>query len=131
MIHRDLKPLNIMLGGYGEVYVLDWGIARVITDTRRDEEEPGAGDSLNVQTQDGSLLGTAGYMAPEQMRDPSRVGPAADVYALGATLFEILAGVPLHPRGHAAMASTLERPTDSPATRKPIATSRSSSTRRA
>ncbi len=120
VIHRDLKPLNIMLGGYGEVYVLDWGVARVVTDTRReDETSPSAGDSLNIETQDGSLLGTAGYMAPEQMRDPSRVGPAADVYALGATLFEILAGVSLHPHGHAAMASTLERPTDSPASRRP------------
>ncbi len=119
VIHRDLKPLNIMLGGYGEVYVLDWGIARVVTDTRRDELAVDPGDSLNIQTQDGSMLGTAGYMSPEQMRDPSRVGPATDVYALGSTLFEILAGVPLHPRGHAALASTLERPTDSPASRKP------------
>jgi len=118
VIHRDLKPLNIMLGDYGEVYVLDWGIARVVTDTRRDEIV-GPGDSLSVQTQDGSLLGTIGYMAPEQMKDPSRVGPSADVYALGSTLFEILTGEPLHPRGHAAMASTLERPTASPATRRP------------
>ena len=118
VIHRDLKPVNIMLGGYGEVYVLDWGIARVVTDTRRDEVA-GPTDSLNVQTQDGSLLGTIGYMAPEQMRDPSRVGPAADVYALGSTLFEILAGESLHPRGQAAMSSTLERPTASPATRRP------------
>ena len=119
VIHRDLKPMNIMLGGYGEVYVLDWGVARVVTDGGREALPDADPDGMTIQTGASNMLGTPGYMAPEQMRDPSLVGPAADVYALGATLFEILAGVPLHPRGQAALTSTLERPSDSPARRAP------------
>jgi len=105
VVHRDLKPSNIMLGHYGEVYVLDWGVARVIGDAELagvaiDSVEPG-------ETQAGAVLGTPGYMSPEQMRG-EEVTPATDIYALGAILFEILAGEPLHPRG-AAMSSTLAK----------------------
>ena len=81
VIHRDLKPANVMLGDFGEVYVLDWGLARVVDEDRR----PGGG-RLSMT---GDLLGTPMYMAPEQMADPS-VGPAADVFSLGAMLFELL-----------------------------------------
>ncbi|HEY5937641.1 MAG TPA: serine/threonine-protein kinase [Kofleriaceae bacterium] len=80
IVHRDLKPANIMLGEFGEVYVLDWGLARMAGSER-----------LSVP---GGLLGTPLYMAPEQIDDPE-VGPAADVWSLGAILFEILALVPL------------------------------------
>jgi serine/threonine-protein kinase len=95
VVHRDLKPANIMLGDFGEVYVLDWGIARVIgdSDIARDENI-----QLPGNTQGGSLLGTPGYAAPEQMRGDHDVGPAADIYALGAILYEILTRKPLHPR---------------------------------
>jgi len=115
IVHRDLKPANIMLGDYNEVYVLDWGVARVL----RTEETPSPSiDSVppGGMTAAGSMLGTPGYMAPEQMRG-DEVGTPADVYALGAILFEILAGTSLHPRGQGAIASTLANPTASPAER--------------
>ncbi|MDQ3335048.1 MAG: serine/threonine protein kinase [Myxococcota bacterium] len=114
IVHRDLKPSNIMLGHYGEVYVLDWGVARVIGDA---ELAGVAIDSLEGETQQGAVLGTPGYMSPEQMRG-DEITPATDIYALGAILFEILVGEPLHPRG-AAMASTMSDTIFTPASRKP------------
>ncbi|MDQ3369388.1 MAG: serine/threonine protein kinase, partial [Myxococcota bacterium] len=122
VVHRDLKPSNIMLGDYGEVYVLDWGIARVLTEPRvgstsdRHDAQQDV-DTLDQGTQAGSLLGTPGYMAPEQIRGQPAL-QAADVYALGSILFEILAGEPLHPRGQAAITSTLSQPQASPASRR-------------
>jgi serine/threonine-protein kinase len=107
VIHRDLKPANIMLGDFGEVYVLDWGLARVVGDevTRAsfadiDSIEGGA-------TVAGSVLGTPGYMSPEQIRGDADLDGRTDVYALGCVLFEILAGKPLHPHGQAGLASAL------------------------
>jgi serine/threonine-protein kinase len=92
VVHRDLKPANIILGEYGEVYVLDWGVARVLT--RASVLTPLVGTpSLSgdpTRTQAGAVLGTPGYMAPEQARGED-VGTAADVYALGRILFELLA----------------------------------------
>jgi eukaryotic-like serine/threonine-protein kinase len=116
IVHRDLKPSNIMLGDFGEVYVLDWGVARVL-DSGRAPTSSDTNDtpSLDGVTKAGALLGTPGYMAPEQVR-AEPVGPAADVYALGSMLFEILAGEPLHPRND-AIASTLAPPNRSPAQR--------------
>ena len=121
VVHRDLKPSNIMLGDYGEVYVLDWGVARVVADRSRSThpmqaigDEPR--DALEDGTTSGAILGTPGYMPPEQIKG-SEVGPAADIYALGAILFEILAGEALHPRGEAALATTLTNPQEAPAKR--------------
>ncbi len=116
VVHRDLKPSNIMLGDYGEVYVLDWGIARVLGDTANPDAISDI-PSLDGHTQVGAMLGTPGFMAPEQVRGDAEVGTAADVYALGAILFEILAGESLHPSGAAAIASTLTTPTAAPAQR--------------
>ncbi|MCX5744151.1 MAG: serine/threonine-protein kinase, partial [Proteobacteria bacterium] len=116
VVHRDLKPANIMLGDFGEVYVIDWGVARVLS------ERPAAAqndiDTLDEGSETAGMLGTPGYMAPEQI-DGSDVSTATDVYALGAILFEILTAEPLHPRGRGAIATTLDTPQDAPAKRKP------------
>ena len=124
VVHRDLKPSNIQLGDYGEVYVLDWGVARVLSDrTRSTHPMKAIEEGEDENTTAGSILGTPGYMAPEQIRGVD-VSPAADVYALGAILFEILAGEALHPRGEAALATTLTQPQEAPALRnseRPVA----------
>jgi serine/threonine protein kinase len=118
VVHRDLKPSNIVLGEFGEVYVLDWGIARVVGDAE------GGVDTADIDTIEGAapssdVIGTPGYISPEQLHTP-HVGRPADVYSLGAILFEILAGEPLHPRGVAAIASTMAGDTVmSPALRRP------------
>ena len=111
VLHRDLKPGNIILGDFGEVYVLDWGLAKLagsaedVGITPIELAADGAAPTLV-----GALVGTPGYMAPEQARgDVERVDVFADVYALGAILFEILALEPLHPLAstEAAIVSTL------------------------
>jgi serine/threonine-protein kinase len=102
VVHRDLKPSNLMLGSFGEVYLLDWGIAKLADEQ---EEADGhvastivVGDAATPETAAGSLLGTLAYMAPEQMTgEPASV--RSDVFALGAILFEILAGKPLRDEG--------------------------------
>jgi len=121
IVHRDLKPANIMLGDYGEVYVLDWGLARVLdADTDSAVERGWAAPVASTGgTEAGALLGTPGYMAPEQIHDAADIGRPTDVYALGAILFEILANEPLHPRGEGAIASTLSEIDVSPARRRP------------
>jgi len=138
VIHRDLKPANIMLGDYGEVYVLDWGVATLSTDPdlgasvvmpvaalgldeRSESRGVGApaalplgrgrsplGDDGGDLTLTGTSLGTPGFMPPEQASGHP-VDVRADVYALGATLFEILTWHPLHARGaaDAMIASTM------------------------
>ncbi|HET7504792.1 MAG TPA: serine/threonine-protein kinase [Kofleriaceae bacterium] len=95
VIHRDLKPANILVGELGETVVIDWGLAKVIGE---DDDKPGtviatASDSL--RTQIGSVFGTPGFMAPEQARG-EELDPRGDVYALGAILYQLLAGAPPH-----------------------------------
>jgi eukaryotic-like serine/threonine-protein kinase len=101
VIHRDLKPANIMLGDYGETYVLDWGLARIADETDsgviRNSDLRGDSDAIAGQTEIGVMLGTPGYMAPEQMRGES-IDFRTDVYALGCILFELLTGEPAIPR---------------------------------
>ena len=117
VVHRDLKPANIVLGDYGDVYILDWGLARVVGEAVAEVVTDDI-DSLDIKT--GDVLGTPGYMSPEQLQHAADATRPADVYALGSILFEILAGESLHPRGPTAMQSTMAgEVVTSPARRRP------------
>ncbi len=115
VIHRDLKPANVVLGEFGEVHVLDWGIAKVL-DADSDVAEESvrslaplpetplpSPESLETlieeipETRAGSTMGTPGYMSPEQMLG-GVIDGRSDIYSLGCLLFEALTLEPLHPR---------------------------------
>jgi serine/threonine protein kinase len=121
VIHRDLKPANIMLGDFGEVYVLDWGIAKVAGGTDDLSDSAVRTPLPAPATQAGAMLGTPGYMAPEQFKS-EEVTPKVDVYSLGAILFELLALEPLHPRStklHEIIATTFDGLERRPGKRSP------------
>ena len=103
VIHRDLKPANVMVGRFGEVYVVDWGLARTLGEddtcefsdtsvvcTDRTDECKQTPDSP-LATQDGAVLGTPAYMSPEQAEGRvGEIGRRADVYSIGAMLYSLL-----------------------------------------
>ena len=107
VLHRDLKPDNVMVGKYGETLVVDWGLAKALgqsgrTETLEDPEDPlpeaslqpSSADGLEA-TQAGSLVGTPAYMSPEQAAGRlDLLGPASDIYGLGATLYHLIVGRP-------------------------------------
>ncbi|MBX3233905.1 MAG: protein kinase [Labilithrix sp.] len=93
VLHRDIKPSNIMLGDFGEVYVLDWGLAKLRPEDGGEEAAIGPPGVRHV-TAGGATLGTPGYMAPEQIGG-NEIDARADVFALGAVLYEILTLEPL------------------------------------
>jgi len=124
VIHRDLKPGNVMVGKYGEAYVMDWGLAKVagqedhprpqlrldesslLTTDRKDAAET---PDSPILTLDGAVIGTPAYMPPEQACGRvEEIGPQADVYAMGATLYHLLSGrMPYCPPGERLSARTI------------------------
>jgi len=118
IVHRDLKPDNILLGDFGEVYILDWGVAKILGEPDEGEFADVGSGSGEHATAVGTAIGTAGYMAPEQATGLD-VDPRTDIYALGCVLFEILASQPLHPRGLEGLRSALAGSDARPSRRTP------------
>ncbi len=117
IVHNDLKPSNVMLGEFGEVYLLDWGLA-VHVGERRPESRLRHKSALR------SPCGTPAYLPPElALGQGAQIGPWTDVYLLGATLYELLTGAPPHSAPNLAesllrmvsASSRLEFPADAPA----------------
>jgi len=98
VVHRDLKPDNIMVGGYGQTFVVDWGLADFATAEARAAamRDLTLEGTLDLRTASG--LGTAAWVSPEQARSGAAPAPRADVFGLGAVLYALLTGRPPRPR---------------------------------
>lgn len=106
VLHRDIKPDNIMLGKYGETLVVDWGLAKVGPATSSDvtqlpSDEPSLSGSTSSdsahETRHGSVIGTPAFMSPEQASgNPDQIDHRSDIYSLGATLYCVLTGMPAY-----------------------------------
>src|SRR5262249_39077870 len=98
VIHRDLKPHNVMVGAFGEAQVMDWGLARVLGTPDPGQAADGCAETKTPWeqlTQSGEVMGTPAYMPPEQARgERGCVNQRSDVFGLGAILCEILTGRP-------------------------------------
>jgi serine/threonine protein kinase len=122
LVHRDIKPANIMVGGYGEVVLMDWGIAhRMRSDARQTNllgQGGQLGDRASTETVDGSVVGTPQYMSPEQASgDVSNLDGRSDLYSAAAVLYELLTLRPLVKAGQTAMQTVVavqERQAPSP-----------------
>jgi len=115
VIHRDLKPGNIMLGPYGETLVVDWGLAKALGGSDlalpAGERAPFSGSMTDSShTEPGSVLGTPSYMSPEQAEgNLETLGPRSDVYSLGATLYTLLTGqAPFQAEGARAVVAAVQ-----------------------
>jgi serine/threonine protein kinase len=95
VVHRDLKPINILVGAFGETIVLDWGLAKDLRAAVEEDMSSSVVPTPSGDTAAGAVLGTPSYMAPEQAAGRA-VDARADVYALGAILYHVLAGTAPH-----------------------------------
>ncbi|MEM8709876.1 MAG: bifunctional serine/threonine-protein kinase/formylglycine-generating enzyme family protein [Planctomycetota bacterium] len=121
VIHRDLKPANVMVGAFGEVYVMDWGLALAadaaeVTSVRVAEADPREPANRTVPVADPlstdprGRLGTLPYLAPEMLAaEPPRASAAVDVYAIGAMLYEALVGHPPHADVERSLEESVQR----------------------
>ena len=89
--HRDIKPENVLVGPFGEVLVLDWGLAKVLPQA---DAATSAADADAAAAGTGELQGTVSYMSPEQIRQDPELDHRTDIYSLGAVLYEVLASRP-------------------------------------
>jgi serine/threonine protein kinase len=116
VLHRDLKPQNVMVGKFGEVLVMDWGLAKFLhadisaesnpRQASRLQPQPVSESTAEANTAHGAVLGTPGYMSPEQAGgDIAAVGPRADVFSLGAVLGFLLESSGRVPKALAAIAN--------------------------
>jgi serine/threonine-protein kinase len=95
VIHRDLKPSNVMVSDFGQVYVLDWGVASASPAPESSVRIESSREPPSKSDPPGALVGTPSYMAPEQLRGlHDEIDERTDVFALGATLYQILTGQP-------------------------------------
>jgi len=110
VVHRDVKPANILVGPFGEVLLLDWGLAKVWGMNDDGDLAAAAGPSTPSLTGQGSLQGTVPYMSPEQVQESADLDHRTDVYSLGAVLYEVLTGTSMIPPGplHQMMNAILE-----------------------
>ena len=112
IIHRDLKPENVALDNFGQVIVLDWGLAKWTDDVELTTQltiEPCPDDGTLACTMDGDVIGTPLYMSPEQAGgDLNSVDEKTDIYGLGAILFAILAGCAPHENSHTSQDGKLQ-----------------------
>ena len=115
VVHRDLKPENVMVGPFGEVLVMDWGVAKILEEPAASDESVGTSrEHASHATAEGTVVGTPAYMAPEQAEGAvERTGPRADVFALGGILRFLLRcdasfSRPLEAIAHKAMSTAPE-----------------------
>lgn len=122
VLHCDIKPANVMVGEFGQVYLMDWGIARLVASeaTPASEAKPGNTPAVPLPSAtDNSVIGTPCYMSPEQARgDRAKLEPRSDVFLLGSLLYEILTRRPPYASSDRAETLSLAVSGSFPAPRK-------------
>jgi len=121
VLHCDIKPANVMVGEFGQVYLMDWGIARLVSADSSPESQPSlqAAPEQDASATDNSIIGTPCYMSPEQARgDRAKLDARSDVFLLGSVLYEILTRRPPYSSSDRAETLSLAANGSFPAPRK-------------